>query len=282
MVLGSGPVRDEIEQTLGKDIPVQIPINWETPFTFTCNQPSIGDCESAIDAYLTKAGEIRRDSMLAGIENYRDFLVNLQATSPDKSIPAKIAALNSLVKNLRVPFRLIDRSEQAVGPTVADVRRPTLLMGIAAGVLIGFLVLLQLTVSENRIRSVRQLLRVTGSSMFLGKMSAKIQQISDRRTAMGLRQELDMMRASKVRFIPVRDSMTEEGVVIRLAELSGAVPVISRAFADLSVSELSQPDVNEIDVLVVKRNRDRRPEVRDALIALQRSNRHFAGVLFLN
>lgn len=282
MVLGSNPVKEEIEERLGKDIPVQIPINWETPFTFTCNQPSIPDCELAIDAYLEKAGEIRRDSMLAGIENYRDFLTNLQNTSPDKLIPPKIAALNSLIGNLNVPFRLIDRSEQAVGPTMKDVRRPTYLMGIAAGVLLGILILLQLAVSDNRIRSVRQLIKVTGHELFLGQVSSKLHEVSDRRAAMGLRHELNSVQASKVRFIPVRDSVADEIVINRLAELAGATPIFSCAFAQLSVAEMIKKADDEVDVLVVHGSHDRHSDVRDAMVALSRSSRHLAGVLLVN
>ena len=58
LVLRSNEVQEEISTKIGKEIEVQIPDNWETPVTFTCNQPEKSDCERAIDAYVAKATEL--------------------------------------------------------------------------------------------------------------------------------------------------------------------------------------------------------------------------------
>jgi len=68
----------------------------------------------------------------------------------------------------------------------------------------------------------------------------------------------------------------------RLAEMVGAQPVVAKPFSDLSVKELADLSPDEVDVLVVQRNRDLRKDVVEAVVALSKSGRRFAGVLLVD
>lgn len=282
LILKSSEVRQEIADKLGKDIEVRVPDNWETPVTFTCNQPVKSDCVDAIDAYVAKASLLRREAISTGLQNLRSLLSDTQAAKPDAVIPTQIAAIDALQKNLEVPFALVDSFEQSVGPTVNEVRRPTYLMGVAAGLLISLLILLQLTYSDSRLRSVRQLVRLVGDEAFLGRLSSKADSVRDRRMAVALYHDLNTSSATRLRYLPLRRSVKDESVLARLTALVGCGQTVSQPFTELSVPELSKANREEVDVIIVQRNRDLRKDVFEAVTALRRSDRRLAGVILVD
>lgn len=282
LILQSNETRDEISKKLGMDVEVKVPNDFETPFTLSCNMPVIADCEKAIGAYLDKAAEIRRGAVAAGLESLRSLLVGLQETNPDPLRPPQIAAIDALSKNFDVKFALVDGFEQAIGSTVNQVRRPTYLMGAAAGLLISILLLLQLTYLDSRIRSARQLVRLVGAENFLGRLTKKQHAVRDRRTAISLLHNLRMNSATRLRYLPLRKSPVDDTLISRLTTLTETSHVLSKPFAELSVPEISSAAADGADVLVVQRNRDLRKDVVEAVSALQRSGRPLAGVLLLD
>jgi hypothetical protein len=283
LMLKSNDVRAEITEQIGKDVEVQFPVNWESPATFTCNEPVKEDCTQAIDAYVSKAMEIRRESILAGITGLRSVLSDLQASKPEPAIETQLAALTALERNLEVPIVLVDSFEQAIGNTVNDVRRPTLLMGLAAGLFISLLILLQLTFSDSRVRTSRQLLRLIGFDSFLGRITSKVHDVRDRRVALILHDKLTATSRKRIRLIPIRSSWENTEIVNRLSSLTGAPCDIAKPFTQSSVVEIAEkPNSDTVDVLLVLRNQDLRKDVVEGLIGLQRSNRHLAGVLLVD
>lgn len=284
LILKSNEVSEEIAATIGKEVEVKIPENWETPVTFTCNQPVESDCVQALDAYVAKAAQLRKDSINTGIDNLRAILVDLQESKPDPLVQKQIDGLDALKATLDVPFVLVDSFTQSLGPTVSEVRRPTYLMGLAAGLLISLLILLQLTYSDSRIRSVRQLVRVVGSDSYLGRASKKMNAVRDRRTAITLHQGLLSASATHLRYLPLRTQLNNdaESTLTRLTSMIGASQVVAMPFAELEITEISNPVASEADVIIVQRNRDLRKDVVEALSALQRSSRKLVGVLLVD
>jgi len=281
LILQSNETREEISAKLGMNVEVKVPDNFETPFSLTCNMPIVADCETAINSYLEKAAEIRRGAVAAGLESLRSLLEGLEETNPDPLRPAQIAAIDSLSKNLEVKFALVDSYEQAIGPTVNQVRRPTYLMGVAAGLVISLLLLLQLTYTDSRVRSVRQLVRLVGSESFLGRVTKKEHVVRDRRVAIALMQGLRIGSASRLRYLPLRQPLDDEATLVRLGTMTQSSHDISKPFAELSVPELSAPVAGQADILLVQRNRDLRKDVLEAVAALQRTERKLAGVLLI-
>lgn len=282
LILQSNETRDEVSKTLGMDVQVKVPDDYETPFTLSCNMPVVADCEKAIAAYLQKAIEIRRGAIAAGLESLKTLLVGLQETSPDPLRPPQIAAIDSLSKNLDVKFALVDGYEQPIGSTVNQVRRPTTLMGIVAGLTISLLLLLQLTYVDSRVRSVRQLVRIVGAEGFLGRLTSKPHPVRDRRTAISLLHGLRKHSVTRLRYLPLRTPIANEASISNLAAMTETVPAVLKPFAELTVQELSTYATESADVLVVQRNRDLRKDVVEAVSALQRSGRPLAGVLLLD
>ncbi len=305
LLLQSAAVKAEIAEQLGTDVAVTVTrsrpsftlvdtleSDGQSSFVFTsagvptysfsCNEPVKADCQAAIAAYVAKTTEIRRDALAAGLADLRAVLSQVNSTSPDVGIATKIAAIKVLEQRLDTPLLKVSRYEEAIGATLTSVRRPTYTFGVAAGVLVAVLILLQLTYTDSRIRSLRQLTRIAGADRVLGRMSQKDNPLNERSAAVRIHAVLGRSKASIIRYVPLRHAVSDETSLQQLASTTGATHVVASPFAELSVAALTQPSTTEVDVIVVQRNKDLRKDLLEVLTALERSGRSFAGVLLLD
>jgi hypothetical protein len=305
LLLQSAAVKTEIAEQLGSDVAVTVSRSRPSftlvdtlesdgqssfvftsagvpTYSFTCNEPVKADCQSAIAAYVAKATEIRRNALAAGLADLRAVLSQINSTSADAAVATKLAAIDMLVQRLDTPMLKVSEYEEAVGPLVSRVQRPTYVFGVVAGVLIALLVLLQLTYSDSRIRSLRQLTRIAGVDRVLGFISTKTNPMGERRCAIGIHGTLSRSNASLVRYLPLRNKIADEIPLQRLASTTGTTATFALPFAEQSVAGLIKPSATEVDVIVVQRNKDLRNDLIEVLAALERSGRSLAGVLLLD
>ena len=305
LVLQSAAVRDEISAELDSNIVVTVSRSRPTftlvdtlesdgqssfvftsagvpTYSFGCAEPVKADCERAIAAYVAKAVEIRRDALTAGLNDLRAVLTQVQRTTPDNGIATKLAAIDVLIERADTPLLEISRFEEAVNATVTSVGRPTYTFGIAAGLLVALLILLQLTYSDSRIRTARQLTRIAGMARLLGHVRTAPETVRDRRASVAVHQALKQSSAANIRYIPVRSALTDTTAVQRVADMSQAPFNVTAPFSELTVSELTTRNPSELDVIVVQRNRDLRTDVVEVLAALDRTGRSVAGVLLVD
>jgi hypothetical protein len=187
-----------------------------------------------------------------------------------------------LEQRLDTPLLKVSQYEESIGATVSSVRRPTYTFGIAAGLLVALLILLQLTFTDSRIRSMRQLTRIAGSDRVLGHLTNTPNEVGERRTALGIHGALGRSHASSVRYLPLRNAVSDDASLQRLTVTAGTKGSVAPPFAELSVAKLSEPSTTEVDVIVVQRNKDLRKDLVEVLAALGRSGRLVAGVLLLD
>jgi hypothetical protein len=305
LLLQSASVKAEIAEQVGSDIAVTVSrsrpsftlvdtleSDGQSSFVFTsagvptysfaCNEPVKADCRAAIAAYVAKTTEIRRGALAAGLADLRAVLTRVSAESDDSSVAAKIAAIRELEDRLDTPLLKVSEYVEAVGPTISTVRRPTYTFGIAAGLLVALLILLQLTYTDSRIRSMRQLSRIAGINHVLGHAKSETDPVGERRAAVGIHSALSGLSSTTIRYLPLRQPVTNEEPLQRLVSAIGTVSVLARPFTELSVAELTQATNSEMDVIVVQRNRDLRKDLIEVLAALNRSERKVAGVLLLD
>lgn len=282
LILQRDDVRQEISDGLGRDVAVQTPVSFEVPTTFTCNQPAIELCEKAIEAYVAKIVEIRRQAISKGIQNLMVVLKGASETSSDPLVQKQLGALDALSKDIRVSSILVDGFEQSIGSTVTDVRQSTLIMGIASGFLISILVLLQLTMTDGRIRSTRQLVRLVGQARYIGQVSKKPNSFHDRQTAVSLLSGLREKSGTGIRVLPLTSYRRDLLNLSRVFEMSDIPHSVTSPISDLSISELMAKSTSEADVVVIQRNRDQKKNVLEAVLMMARSGRQFVGVILID
>ena len=305
LILQSAEVRDEIAAQLGNDVVVTVARSRPTftlvdtlesdgkssfvftsagvpTYSYSCNEPVKADCETAIAAYVAKTVEIRREALTAGLEDLKAVLSEVQRTAPDAAVATKLAAIDVLIGRVDTPLLQISTYEEAVGTTVSTVRRPTYTFGVAVGLLIALLILLQLTYSDRRVRSVRQLTRLVGADRLLGHITKAEHGVNDRRTSVSVHHALTQAGADSIRYLPLRAETTDDVALARIANLSGATATFCAPFAELSVPQLTAVSTQQVDVIVVHRNHDLRADVLEVLAALNRSSRVLAGVVLVD
>ena len=305
LLLQSAAVKAEIAEQLGSDVAVTVTRSQPSftlvdtlesdgkssfvftsagvpTYSFSCSEPVKSDCHAAIAAYVDKTSGIRREALAAGLADLRVVLSQVNSTSPSDTSATKLAAIEVLEQRLDTPLLKVSQYEESIGATVSSVRRPTYTFGIAAGLLVALLILLQLTFTDSRIRSMRQLTRIAGSDRVLGHLSNTPNEVDERRTALGIHGALGRSHASSVRFIPLRNAVSNEVALQRLTVTAGTKGSVAPPFAELSVAKLSEPSTTEVDVIVVQRNKDLRKDLVEVLAALGRSGRLVAGVLLLD
>jgi hypothetical protein len=305
LLLQSAAVKAEIAEQLGSDVAVTVTRSQPSftlvdtlesdgkssfvftsagvpTYSFSCSEPVKSDCHAAIAAYVDKTSGIRREALAAGLADLRVVLSQVNSTSPSDTSATKLAAIEVLEQRLDTPLLKVSQYEESIGATVSSVRRPTYTFGIAAGLLVALLILLQLTFTDSRIRSMRQLTRIAGSDRVLGHLTNTPNEVGERRTALGIHGALGRSHASSVRYLPLRNAVSDDASLQRLTVTAGTKGSVAPPFAELSVARLSEPSTTEVDVIVVQRNKDLRKDLVEVLAALGRSGRLVAGVLLLD
>jgi len=304
LILQSADVREEITAKLGRDIAVTVTRSKPTftlvdtlesdgqssfvfqsagvpTYSFSCNESARETCDLAIDAYAAKAADLRIAAFRVGLEDLKSVLESVNRSADDATLTAKIAAVDELVDRLETPLVEVSRYEETVGATVSSVRRPTYTFGVIAGLIIALLILLQLTYSDRRIRSLRQLSRLASTSL-LGALSPKPNSVQDRQVAVVLHRAISHHGATQVRLLPLRTPIRDSLAIDRMFAMLTVTPRTSAPFSELSVAELATPSDSELDVIVVQRNHDLRADVTEVLSALRNSGRIVAGVLLVD
>lgn len=282
LILGSEEVKREISAEIGKTIDVEIPPDFAVPFVLRCEAPDPEECEKAIDAYAERAALIRKEALTYTLNTSREVFAEIYRTTDDPLALSKMTAIDVVLKNLNTELIPTDTIQEFNGPTISTVGRDKYVFAIVAGLLVAGLILLQLTYSDSRVRSVRQLMRIIDSEAFLGVIAKKTNPVGDRRTAIALLASLRSVGKAGARFIPLRHRITDETLLIRLAETAGSEHSVTNPFADMSLSELIESSAEQADVVLVQRNRDLRKDVVEVLIAVERSGRRLAGVLLVD
>ncbi len=232
--------------------------------TFTCSETVKERCPETIAAYVAEAGKLRADALTAGLQRGRSLLgAALVATPDDARLKQQIAAIDDLIADATPTYRLIGTEEQSYGATVTTVSSKTYVFGVAAGLLIGLLVILQWSLVDNTIRSVQRLRRAIGAERVLGVV---------KRDASALETQLARAAISRVgssaRLIPLSAGIRSDAfpTAQMTAPLDESVPAASQG----------------TDVIVVQRGKDRVSTLLTALTGLQQAGHRIAGVVLLD
>ncbi|MFM8814777.1 MAG: hypothetical protein ACKOE0_02045, partial [Actinomycetes bacterium] len=148
-------------------------------YTFFCSDASADRCNTAIDAYQVRLQEVRKKSIVSGLERLQILLESLPIRT--QSNTEKIDALKAAKLLIKGELALLSTTTNAVGATVSTVKSTTYAFGLVAGALIGLLIALQLTLIDKRVRSMSQLTKRFEARALLGVVtheSSSIQHVS--------------------------------------------------------------------------------------------------------
>jgi hypothetical protein len=184
-------------------------------YTFYCSDASEDKCNTALDEYLLELQEIRKQSIVSGLDRLEVLLESLPVRT--QSNIEKIDALKAAKSLVKGELALLSTTTTAVGTTVSTVKSSTYAFGLIAGALVGLLIALQLTLMDKRVRSLSQLAKRFESQSLIGMVtheSASIQHVAAAVVA-----RANALSLSSVALVPV-DEQTD---ALKLAEKLDAV-----------------------------------------------------------
>lgn len=293
------PIRDEIVAKLGFDLDISITrseqrfslldtvegdgktkftfLSVGTPsYTFSCIDASPNKCNAAIDEYLARLSDLRKNSVLSGLNRLETMLEALQMKSAESA--EKIEAINAVKALINGELAPLSTTNLAIGGTVSTVKSSTYIFGLFAGAFVGLIIALQLTLIDKRIRSVRQLAKRFGGIPVLGHIhdgESGIQQVTAAVVAKSLQ------RLSKiVSAVPASNALDIGSLIESINEQSVKLGVT--VFGVPSMSVINAPDLissSETAVIIAEEGTTKFDEIANTISILESSNKSVIGII---
>jgi hypothetical protein len=148
-------------------------------YKFYCSDAPEDKCNIALDEYLLQLQEIRKQSIVSGLDRLQVLLESLPVTTQANT--ERIAALKATKPLVKGELALLSAASNSVSATISTVKFSTYVFGLFGGTLIGLLIALQLTLTDKRVRSMSQLSKRFEARALLGVVSpepASIQHVA--------------------------------------------------------------------------------------------------------
>ena len=206
-------------------------------YSFYCSDASEDKCNTALDEYLLQLQEIRKQSIVSGLDRLQTLLESLPINTASNE--EKISALKAAKPLINGELALLSTSANAVGATVSTVKSSTYTFGFIGGALIGLLIALQLTLMDKRVRSLSQLTKRFESQSLLGMVTSESSSIQHVAAAIVARAQA--LSISSVALVPVDEQTEARKLAEKLDAVTASMGVTVTSLAptsSLSASDL--------------------------------------------
>ena len=274
--------QSEVSSALGADVRVQVPTTYNSPFVLSCESEIQQLCDRAIDKYAERAAVIRRDALEYTLTTVRKVFEGAYQSTKDPIAQAKVSAIDAILSDLDTELVMTDSNVAPIGASLEKVNRSKVIFGLAAGLFIALLILLQLTFVDSRIHTERQLVEIVGKDAFLGKAGNARRAAELRRAAVAIHQKLSVSDSNRIAFLPLRKPFSSDDKLKQLTEMINVPFTILHPFSEMSVHEIVSGPSDEGVVIVASRNDDLRKDLIDTAVGMNRSGRKLLGFLLLD
>jgi hypothetical protein len=201
-------------------------------YTFYCSDELEQNCNTALDEYLLQLQDIRKQSIISGLDRLQLLLESLSVQTP--SNVEKITALKAAKPLIKGELAMLSTTSNAVGRTVSTVKTSTYGFGFIAGALVGLLIALQLTLVDKRVRSLSQLSKRFETRSLLGVVTPEPSSIQHVTAAIVARAHA--LSLTSIAIVPVDQQTLTKNLTDQ----------IHAAASPLGVSVVSLPDISTL------------------------------------
>ena len=206
-------------------------------YTFYCSDASAEKCNIAFDEYLLQLQEVRKQSIVSGLDRLQLLLESLPVeTQANKEKVAALKAAETLIKG---ELALLSTTINPVGVTVSTVKSSTYGFGFAGGALVGLLIALQLTLVDKRVRSLSQLSKRFETRALLGV--ATPEPASIQHVAAAIVARAHSLSLSSVALVPVDEHTSPQLLVEQIHAVTSPLGVTVTSLTN--ISSLSASDL---------------------------------------
>lgn len=248
-------------------------------YSFFCQDASAERCNTSIDAYLVRLQEIRKQSIVSGLDRLQTLLESLPIRTPSNA--EKIEALAAAKPLISGELALLSTSINKDGATVTTVKPTTYVFGLIAGALVGLLIALQLTLTDKRVRSLSQLSKRFDTRALLGVVSPEPSSIQHVAAAIVARAH--SLSLTSVALVPV-DTQTATQILVER---------VHAATSPMGVSVTSLPNISALTasdliastsgmIALATRGVSHTEDIVSTWLVLENANRPVTGVLLVD
>jgi hypothetical protein len=245
-------------------------------YTLYCSDASEERCNTALDEYLLRLQEIRKQSILSGLDRLQLLLESLPLNT--QSNVEQIAALKAAKLLINGELALLSSTSTAVGATISSVKYSTYAFGFAGGALVGLLIALQLTLIDKRVRSLSQLTNRFESQSLLGLVTQEPASVQN--VAAAIVSRARNMSSTSVALVPVDEQTGVKDLISRINAVSSSMGVSVTSLT--AISSLSAKDLVSCEsamLVIATRGVSSTDDIVTTWSVLEKANKSMLGVL---
>ena len=245
-------------------------------YTLYCSDASEERCNTALDEYLLRLQEIRKQSIISGLDRLQLLLESLPLNT--QSNVEQIAALKAAKLLINGELALLSSTSTAVGATISSVKYSTYAFGFAGGALVGLLIALQLTLIDKRVRSLSQLSRNFDPQTLLGLITDEPASVQN--VAAAIVSRARNMSSTSVALVPVDEQTDVKDLISRINAVSSSMGVSVTSLT--AISSLSAKDLVSCEsamLVIATRGVSSTDDIVTTWSVLEKANKSMLGVL---
>jgi hypothetical protein len=245
-------------------------------YIFSCSDESEAHCNTALDEYLLQLQEVRKTSIVSGLDRLQTLLESLPVRT--QSNAEKIEALKAAKPLIKGELALLSTTTNAVGATVSTVKSSTYVFGFLGGALIGLLIALQVTLIDKRVRSQSQLSRNFEPQTLLGLITNEPASVQNVAAAIVARAR--SMSSTSVALVPVGEQNDVNNLVLKIHAVTSSMGVSITSLA--AISSLSATDLVSCEsaiLVIASRGVSHIDDIVTTWSVLEKANKSMLGVL---
>jgi hypothetical protein len=245
-------------------------------YTLYCSDASEERCNTALDEYLLRLQEIRKQSIISGLDRLQLLLESLPLNT--QSNVEQIAALKAAKLLINGELALLSSTSTAVGATISSVKYSTYAFGFTGGALVGLLIALQLTLIDKRVRSLSQLSRNFDPQTLLGLITHEPASVQN--VAAAIVSRARNMSSTSVALVPVDEQTGVKDLISRINAVSSSMGVSVTSLT--AISSLSAKDLVSCEsamLVIATRGVSSTDDTVTTWSVLEKANKSMLGVL---
>ena len=257
----------------------------EPNYVLTCSASTQELCDQAIEIYVKQLSISRAEGITNGLRKLADDVQQVLDSSQDNQSQLILQrnALMTASSSATGEMQLVSEVVEAQSGTITTVNKSTYIFGALAGLLIAALIVLQLTYTDDKIRSARKLRSSTSTPAFLGEISSHNAAAEVRQILAGLVTRSHVTNQTLISLVPV-DTHTDIDYVVELmsddAKLNGLALAKLPTVNEMTVAQIVESAAT-LTVIIARRNFSTLTAVRRAEEVLARSNNNVVGVVLV-
>lgn len=257
----------------------------EPNYVLTCNASTQELCDQAIEIYVKQLSISRADGITNGLRKLADDVQKVLDSSQDNQSQLTLQrnALMTASASATGEMQLVSEIVEAQSGTITTVHKSTYIFGAIAGLLIAALIVLQLTYTDDKIRSARKLRSSTSTPVFLGEITSRNAAAEVRQVLAGLVAQSRITNQTLISLIPV-DTQTDIDHLVGLmsddAKSNGLAIAKLPTVNEMTVAQIVE-SASTLTVIFARKNLSSLAAVRRAEEVLARSNNNVVGVVLV-